>query len=298
MPLAARSAQLIDEQSRRRELASFLRSRRERISPEQAGLPLTGRRRTPGLRREEVAHLAGMGVTWYTWLEQGRDIKVSEQVLAAVAGTLRLDSYERAHLYALAGHPAPLRGRDSADIPSALLAMMRQLEPIPAVLINARFDLLAFNRTYERLVGDVADLPFEDRNLLVLMFTSPRWRTTLLDWEDAAARLVGRLRSGMAEHAAESEWKWLVRRLREESPDFERLWEQHEVRGPENFTKRFLHPEVGLLSMDYTQLSFGERSAIKLATYTPVDDETWSKMMLLQENIQTSMVSRAEQRPT
>jgi transcriptional regulator with XRE-family HTH domain len=287
-----------DEEARRQELASFLRSRRERISPEQAGLPLTGRRRTPGLRREEVAHLAGMGVTWYTWLEQGRDIKVSEQVLAAVAGTLRLDPYERAHLYALAGHPAPPRERDSAAIPSALLVMMRRLEPIPAALINARFDLLAYNRTYERLVGGVDELPFEDRNWLVLMFTSPRWRATVLDWEDAATRLVGRFRSGMAEHAAESGWKGLVRRLRQESPDFARLWEQHDVRGPENFTKRFLHPEAGLLTLDYTQLSFGERSAIKLATYTPVDDESWSKVTLLQESIEASKVSEAGQRPT
>jgi transcriptional regulator with XRE-family HTH domain len=295
MSLAARPT---DEEARRQELASFLRSRRERISPEQAGLPLTGRRRTPGLRREEVAHLAGMGVTWYTWLEQGRDIKVSEQVLAAVAGTLRLDPYERAHLYALAGHPAPPRERDSAAIPSALLVMMRRLEPIPAALINARFDLLAYNRTYERLVGGVDELPFEDRNWLVLMFTSPRWRATVLDWEDAATRLVGRFRSGMAEHAAESGWKGLVRRLRQESPDFARLWEQHDVRGPENFTKRFLHPEAGLLTLDYTQLSFGERSAIKLATYTPVDDESWSKVTLLQESIEASKVSEAGQRPT
>ncbi len=294
----ALEARPTDGQARRQELASFLRSRRERLSPEQAGLPLTGRRRTPGLRREEVAHLAGMGVTWYTWLEQGRDIKVSEQVLAAVARTLRLDPYERAHLYALAGHPAPPRERDSAAIPSALLVMMRRLEPIPAALINARFDLLAYNHTYERLVGGVDDLPFEDRNWLVLMFTSPRWRTTMLDWEDAATRLVGRFRSGMAEHAAESGWKGLVRRLRQESPDFARLWEQHEVRGPENFTKRFLHPEAGLLTLDYTQLSFGERSAIKLATYTPVDDESWSKVMRLQETIQTGKVSEAGQRPT
>ncbi|WP_284740425.1 helix-turn-helix transcriptional regulator [Amycolatopsis sp. RTGN1] len=282
---------LTDEQVRRRELASFLRSRRERISPEQAGLPPTGRRRTPGLRREEVAHLAGMGVTWYTWLEQGRDIKVSEQVLDAIAATLRLDPYERAHLYTLAGHPEPPVERDSAAIPRAVLVMVRRLEPIPAAVINARFDLLAFNRTYERLVGGVDDLPPEDRNWLVLMFTSPRWRARILDWEDAAARLVGRFRAGMAAHAAESGWKGLVRRLRQESPDFGRLWERHEVRGPENFTKHFLHPEVGLLTLDYTQLSFGERSGMKLATYTPVDEESWAKVRLLQESVETGEVS-------
>ena len=231
-------------------MSSFLRSRRERISPEQAGLPATGRRRTPGLRREEVAQLAGVGVTWYTWLEQGRDINVSEQVLAAIAGTLRLDPYERVHLYTLAGHPEPPMDRDSRAVPGAMAVMMRQLEPIPAAVINARFDLLAYNRTYERMVGGLEHLPFEDRNQLLLVFTSPRWRTATVDWED-----------------------------------FERLWDQHDVRAPENFTKRYLHPEAGLLTLDYTQLWFGERSEIKLTTYTPVDEGTWAGGRLLQQDM-------------
>ncbi|MFE9606361.1 helix-turn-helix transcriptional regulator [Streptomyces hokutonensis] len=147
-------------------------------------MPATGRRRTPGLRREEVAQLAGVGVTWYTWLEQGRDINVSEQILAAIAGTLRLDPYERVHLYTLAGHPEPPMDRDSRAVPGAMAVMMRQLEPIPAAVINARFDLLAYNRTYERMVGGLEHLPFEDRNQLLLVFTSPRWRTATVDWED------------------------------------------------------------------------------------------------------------------
>jgi transcriptional regulator with XRE-family HTH domain len=272
-----------DQQVRRRELASFLRSRRERISPEQAGLPVTGRRRTPGLRREEVAQLAGVGVTWYTWLEQGRAINVSEQVLAAIAGTLRLDPYERIHLYTLAGHPEPPMDRDRRVIPNAVLVMMRQLEPIPAAVINARFDLLAYNRTYEQLVGGLDHLPFEARNLLLLVFTSPRWRARILHWEDTAKRLVGRFRASMAAHAAEPGWKSLVRRLRQESPDFERLWNQHEVRAPENFTKHYVHPEVGVLTLDYTQLWFSERSELKFTTYTPVDEDSWTKVRRLQE---------------
>ncbi|MEV0484291.1 helix-turn-helix transcriptional regulator [Streptomyces sp. NPDC050508] len=282
----AQPAQPTDHEIRRRELSSFLRSRRERISPEQAGLPATGRRRTPGLRREEVAQLAGVGVTWYTWLEQARDINVSEQVLAAIARTLRLDPYERVHLYTLAGHPEPPMDRDCKAIPSAMLVMMRQLEPIPAAVINTRFDLLAYNRTYERMVGGLEHLPFEDRNQLLLVFTSPRWRAGTLDWEDAAARLAGRFRAGMAAHAAEPGWKSLVTRLRQESPDFERLWDQHDVRAPENFTKRYLHPEVGVLTLDYTQLWFGERSEIKLTTYTPVDEGTWAKVRLLQDMLE------------
>ncbi|MEV6244010.1 helix-turn-helix transcriptional regulator [Lentzea sp. NPDC051838] len=272
-----------DQQLRRRELASFLRSRRERISPEQMGVTVSGRRRTPGLRREEVAQLAGVGVTWYTWLEQGRDINVSDQVLAAIAGTLRLDPSERAHLYTLAGHPEPPLDRDCKALPNAIPVMLTQLEPIPAAVINARFDLLAYNRTYERMVGGLGHLPIEDRNWLLLVFTSPRWRAATLDWDDAAARLVARFRAGMAAHGTEASWKSLARRMRQESPDFERMWDQHEVRAPENFTKRYLHPEVGLLTLDYTQLWLGERSEIKLTTYTPVDEDTWAKVRLLQE---------------
>ncbi|MFC0548323.1 helix-turn-helix transcriptional regulator [Kutzneria chonburiensis] len=273
---------MTDHQLRRRELAAFLRSRRERLSPEQAGIAVTGRRRTPGLRREEVAQLAGVGVTWYTWLEQARDINVSEQVLAAIAGTLRLDSSERGHLYTLAGHPEPAPDRDSKAIPSAVLVMLTQLEPIPAAIINARFDLLAYNHTYERMVGGIEHLPFDERNWLYLVFMSPRWRDAVLDWEDSAARLVGRLRAGMAVHGGEPSWKGLVKRMRQ-NPDFVRLWEQHDVRAPENFTKRYQHPEVGLLTLDYTQLWLGERSELKLTTYTPVDGDTWAKVRLLQE---------------
>ena len=270
-------------QAQRQELASFLRSRRERIAPEQIGLPVTGRRRTPGLRREEVALVSGMGVTWYTWLEQGRDINVSEPVLGAIARTLRLDPYETAHLYRLAGQPEPTTDRGQADIPPALVALMRQLEPVPAAVINARFDLLAWNTTYAEMVGGVDHLPIEDRNWLVLVLTSSHWQASILDWEDTAARLVGRFRADMAAHTNETGWTSLVTRLRRESPEFERWWNRHDVRGPESFTKRYRHVDVGLMSFDYLQLSYGEPSAVKLATYTPADADTWAKVRLLQE---------------
>jgi transcriptional regulator with XRE-family HTH domain len=275
--LARQSAEV-----RRRELAEFLRSRRERITPEQVGLPIAGRRRTPGLRREEVAQIAGVGVTWYTWLEQGRDINASEQVLAAIAATLRLDPYERAHLYTLAGQPEPPIHADCRVVTESMRTMMRQLEPIPVSVSNARFDILACNRTYERMVGGLEHLPFEDRNSLVLAFTSPSWRARLIDWEDNAPRMVAQFRAAMAQHVAESSWKCLVKRLRQSSPDFERLWNQHDVRAPENVTKRYLHPEVGLLKFDYTQLWFGQRSEIKLTSYTPADEATWQKVKALQ----------------
>ncbi|WP_216893257.1 MmyB family transcriptional regulator [Nocardia alni] len=220
-------------------------------------------------------------MTWYTWPEQAR-VNMSEQVLAAIASTLRLDPFERIHLYTLAGHPEPPMNRDYEAVPAAVLVMLRHLEPIPATVINARFDLLAYNRTYDRMVGGLDQLPFEDRNWLLLMLTSPRWRATILGWEGAASRLVGRFRAGMGAHTAEPSWKSLVSRLRQQSPDFERLWDQHDVRAPENFTKHYLHPEVGVLKLDYTQLWLGERSEIKLITHVPVDDGDWAKVRLLQ----------------
>jgi transcriptional regulator with XRE-family HTH domain len=188
---------------RRRELAAFLRSRRERIGPEQVGLPPTRRRRTPGLRREEVAQLAGVGVTWYTWLEQGRDINPSAQVLDAVARTLRLDTHERSHLFTLAGLPdtaiATIALECDALCPTAQL-LLDQLEPFPACVVNARWDLLAFNRAYASIFDGLETMPIEDRNCLWLAFTDPSWRAAIVDWEEGVARLVAQYRAAMAEY--------------------------------------------------------------------------------------------------
>jgi transcriptional regulator with XRE-family HTH domain len=263
---------------RRHELAVFLRSRRERITPDQVGLPRAGRRRTPGLRREEVAQLAGVGVTWYTWLEQGRDINASEQVLEAISRTLRLDPYEHAHLYTLAGAPEPAVEQECRSVSPAIHAMMRALQPLPAVVRNARCDILAYNRGYNWLMGDVDAIPFEERNALLQTLTNPEWRKRLPDWETSVPRVVAAFRAAMAEHVAEPAWKCLVKRLRQESPVFEQLWNQHDVTAPRIMTKRFLHPDVGLLRFDFAYLYFGRRSESLMATYTPADEETAAKL--------------------
>jgi transcriptional regulator with XRE-family HTH domain len=258
---------------RRQELAGFLRSRRERISPEQVGLPIAGRRRTPGLRREEVAQLAGVGVTWYTWLEQGRDIKASEQVLGAIAGTLRLDPHERRHLFALAGAPEQVFHNECSAVSPAIHTILAKLEPLPAAVHNARTDILAFNRGYNWLM-DVEALPFEERNSLLQCFTNPAWRSRMLDWSDRMPTAVAEFRAQMADHVAEPAWKALVKRLRHESAEFEALWTQHEVRPMRNQTKRFLHPSAGPLHFEFTHLWFGQRSSVRVTTYTPADERT------------------------
>src|SRR5580698_2649646 len=166
---------------RRRELAAFLRSRRERIAPELVGLPPAPRRRTPGLRREEVATLAGVGVTWYTWLEQGRDINVSPQVLDAVARTLLLDPQERGHLFRLAEVPDASPETDCQVVTPAVQALLDKLDPYPAAVRNARFDLLGCNRAYDLMTGTCGGLPFEERNSLWRTFTCPEVRAAMVD---------------------------------------------------------------------------------------------------------------------
>jgi transcriptional regulator with XRE-family HTH domain len=273
-------------EGRRRELAGFLRSRRERIAPEQVGLPPASRRHTPGLRREEVATLAGVGVTWYTWLEQGRDINASPQVLDAVARTLLLDPHERDHLFRLAD-TADNSGQSECKAlsPTAQL-LLDQLDPFPACIRNARYDVLAHNDAYDDLIGPLADLPFEERNSLWRMFTNPTCRSRMLDWEEGTRRMVAEYRAAMAEHVAEPAWKCLVSRLAKASPEFVELWERHEVASPENLTKRYLHPEVGLLKLNYTHLWLGQRLGTRMTTYTPADQETGDKLRALQDRRQ------------
>jgi len=273
------------DEIRRHELGAFLRSRRERITPQQVGLRPSRRRRTPGLRREEVAQVAGVGVTWYTWLEQGRDINASAQVLDAIARTLLFDAHERAHLFTLAGATdAHVAGECRALVPTAQL-LLDQLEPFPALIVNGRCDLLAFNRVWASGFPDVEAMPLEDRNCLWLLFTHPHWRSVVLDWENAAANIVAGFRAAMAEHVAEPAWKELVARLYRSSPEFAVLWERHDVQPPENRVKRIQHPTAGLLNLDYTYLWLEQRLGTRIVTYTPADDRTRVRLERLHRSL-------------
>ena len=276
---------LADDEIRRRELGAFLRNRRERIVPQQVGLRPSRRRRTPGLRREEVAQLAGVGVTWYTWLEQGRDINASAQVLDAIARTLLFDPHERSHLFTLAGAPDPHAAGDPQALEPSAQLLLDRLEPFPSVIVNGRYDLLAFNRIWATGFPHVHELPFEDRNCMWLLFTHPHWREVVLDWEDNAARMVAQYRAAMAEHVAEPAWKALVSRLYRSSPEFATFWERHDVQTPENRVKRIQHPTAGLLAFDFTYLWLGPRIGTRIVTYTPANDETRNKLDRLQRSL-------------
>ncbi|MEU6864548.1 helix-turn-helix transcriptional regulator [Streptomyces sp. NPDC046876] len=267
---------------RRHELADFLRSRRERITPEQVGLPRGRRRRTPGLRREEVAQLSAVGVTWYTWLEQAREIQVSAQVLDALARALQLDSSERAHLFALAGSTDPAPHTPCSTVTPAVQAMLDQLAPFPACVQNSRYDILAYNATYGRLLCDLDALAPEDRNCLWLSFTNPGWRAAVADPEELMRTMVAKFRASMAEHLADPAWKGLVARLEAESAEFRELWARHEVVGQGSRAKYIRNAQVGLLHLEHTNMWIGPAAGPRLVTYVPLDEETRERLEVLQ----------------
>ena len=274
--------------TRRQELAAFLRSRGERIRPEQVGLPRSRRRRTPGLRREEVAQLAGVGVTWYTWLEQGRDINPSSQVLEAIARTLRLDAHERTHLFTLAGVPAGLSVDECEQLfPTARLIVDR-LEPYPACVLNSRWDLLAYNRAYASFFAGIDAIPVEERNCMWLAFTDPDWRRVIVDWDETVGRMVGEYRAAMAEHLDDPAWRSLVERLTAVSPEFAAFWERHDVLLTESSTKRTRHPLAGLLTLNYTNLWLDPRLGARVVAFTPADAETERRLLALQDALAVS----------
>lgn len=258
--------------ARRYELADFLRSRRARLGPEDVGLPPGRRRRTPGLRREEVAELAGVGLTWYTWLEQGREIRASAEVVEAVGTALRLNADERDHLHTLAGTPQSRQFDGAREIPATVQAVLDALDPHPAYVVNARYDLVAWNRADAALHGDFEHLPRCDRNLLWLVFTDPAWREMLVDYDTDVALMVARFRAAMGRHVGEPTWSRLVSRLSDASPAFREIWDRHEVVGAVSKVKRFLHPRVGFLRLDYTALRIAEVPECELRVFTPADE--------------------------
>jgi transcriptional regulator with XRE-family HTH domain len=270
---------------RRRELGAFVRSRRERTSPEDVGLPPSRRRRTPGLRREEVAQLAGVGVTWYTWLEQGRDINPSAEVLDAIARTLRFDAHEHAHLFTLAGVATTTIDDECVKLSSNVQPILDQLEPLPAVVLTARLDLLAFNRVYASFHPGLETMPIEDRNALWLAFTNPQWREVIVEWDEVIGRLVAEYRAGMAEHLDDPAWKTLVSRLHRASPEFTAFWERHDVLGAESRTKLAQHPQVGLVRMEYTNLWLDQRRGMRIIVFRPADDASRTRIETLYESL-------------
>ncbi len=259
--------------ARRAELADFLKARRAALQPTDVGLPGGGRRRTPGLRREEVATLAGVGTTWYTWLEQGRDVRASLDVFEALAHALKLTPAERSHLITLGrGEEAPPPPPQPEHVSPTLRRLVENLDPSPAYLLGRRWDYLAWNRAASVLFGDLAEVPPGKRNQIWLMFTDPARRELLPDWEETARRLTARFRADYAQHVGDPSFDKLVDSLLEVSPEFRKWWPRHEVAASGEGRKEINHPVAGMFVFEHAVFRHAENPEQRLLLYSPVPE--------------------------
>lgn len=255
----------------RNELSEFLRTRRARLQPEDVGLPYFGaRRRVPGLRREELAQLAGVSVAYYTRLEQGNAHNVSQAVLEAIADALRLNRAEREHLEHLA-KPAPRRSRTAAARPERVRPQLQHLldtmDSVPAYVLGRRCDILAWNRLAAALLGDFAARPPEQRNMAWIVFLDPASHELYLDWESKARDVVAGLRMHAGRSPDDPRLAALIGELSVKSPEFRQWWAAHDVRGTGPCTKELHHPVVGRLSLANESLVLPADAGQMLVTY-------------------------------
>ncbi|HFS0969430.1 TPA: helix-turn-helix transcriptional regulator [Pseudomonas aeruginosa] len=261
----------------RTELAAFLRSRRERISPEEVGLPTGNRRRTPGLRREEVAALAGVGLSWYTWLEQGRDISVSSTFLDNLSRALKLDATERRHLYLLALQCLPSEpGRTWRIVPSLIHRLMGDIPSRPAYVLNLRWDVLAWNAAADRVFGFSAILA-DRRNLLWMLFTSPSMRELFDPWEEQALQILSSFRRDFVRATQDPEIAALVKELERVSPDFKGWWREQDINGPCQGIRHLKIKTVGPVVLEHTTLTIDEDRHLRLVYYAAKEGRAESR---------------------
>jgi transcriptional regulator with XRE-family HTH domain len=253
---------------RRSEFGDFLRSRREKLSPKAVGLPSGRRRRTAGLRREEVAELAGIGVDWYIRLEQGRTVSPSVTTIDALARALRLGKAEHAHLRALASN-ADRRAFSRESVPDVIQRLVESLNQ-PAYVTGRRWDVLAWNAAADEIFA-FSRLAEEDRNTLICVLTNPHTRGLFGSaWPDEAKRMVAQFRATHDLWAGDPAFIGLLERLRQGCPEFTIWWDAHDISGVVAGQKRLSHPKKGSLRFEYATFQANDDPALKLVIYTPV----------------------------
>lgn len=267
----------------RAELAAFLKTRRARLTPVDVGLVPTQRRRTPGLRREEVAQAAGVGVTWYTWLEQGRQIDVSAHFLEQIARALRLDRNERAHLFTLAhNRPPPTPSAPAYEITPATTRMLESFAG-PAYIATPCLDVLAWNSVLSAVFGDLQPLPAQERNMLWLMFASPEHRAAIPNWAEAARAMLARFRAEFGRNRADPRFLDLIQRLQLASAEFRRWWPEHNVSWTSEKPKRFTSSLVGEMELEQSTCLLEGAQGVRLVVYAPADAESGKKVTELHQ---------------
>jgi transcriptional regulator with XRE-family HTH domain len=256
------------DEIRRQELSDFLRNRRGRIAPIDVGLPATNRRRTPGLRREEVAQLAGVSATWYTWLEQKRPIGVSSGVLENLARVLRLDPAERMLLFQLALRQPALDSSSRTEAVSPLIRrLLDQTDPSPAFVLGRRWDVLAWNRAALAFFLDFEQVPANERNMLWLVFTNSKLRSLIVDWPTRAKDTLARFRADYGRHAGDAHFVQLVERLKSVSREFAQWWPRHDILPMTESRNAYDHPQVRQMIVENTMFSAVDNPELRLVVF-------------------------------
>lgn len=257
----------------RSELADFLRRRRESLSPLDVGLPAGKRRRTPGLRREEVAALAGVGITWYTWLEQGRAIKVSTAFLDNVSRVLKLDEIERRHLFLLAHQrPPAMAGQTWCELPPLVRRLLDDLTLRPSYVLNLRWDVIGWNDAAERLFG-FEQRDASERNMLWMLFADDRLNSRIVEWAVQAPQVLASFRRDFAQAPEDESMVALVEAVEQVSPSFRRLWNRHDVHGRCEGRRSFLIDGQGPVAFDHSSFIVDEEKHLRLVFYAAVGNQ-------------------------
>jgi len=285
---------MMSEDQRRQDLADFLRTRRMRLSPEQVGLIRSGRRRTSGLRREEVAQLAHVGVSWYTLLEQGRDIHPSRAVLQSIATALQLTPDERHHLFVLADQHYLVDTNPSPEqVSPALHRVLDALNPVPAYILGRRWDYLAWNSAAEHVLLLSRGVPPYEYNAVWRIFADPaRQFSQHPIWEQLAQNVLAEFRADSAQYADEEWFKRLIADLQRVSPEFRAWWPRHDVRGRADARKDIEHPVLGRLMFEHTTLQVPAMPELKIMIYTPLPEtDTLEKLQQVMEQDRSMQVA-------
>ena len=258
------------DEIRRQELSDFLRNRRGRVAPADVGLPETNRRRTPGLRREEVAQLAGMSATWYTWLEQKRPIGVSASVLDNLARVLLLDPAERLQLFTLALRQPFLGCPSKPETVSPLIRrIVEQMDPIPALILGRRWDVLAWNYGARAFLIDFERVPTNERNMLWLLFTNQALRSLVVDWRERAQDTLARFRADYGRHAGDANFIQLVERLKSVSREFAEWWPRFDIQPMSEGRREYEHPLGGRMIVEHATFLVGDNPELGMLVMNP-----------------------------
>jgi transcriptional regulator with XRE-family HTH domain len=262
-------------------LASYLKDRRTKLDPASFGLPLR-RRRTPGLRREEVAQRANVSSTWYTWLEQGRGGAPSADVLDRIARALMLTNVEREHLFLLGlGRPPEVRYQETDGITPRLQRVLDSLEFSPAIVKTPTWDVVAWNRAAAAVLTDYSTIPPEQRNILRMMFSNPRVRAAQPDWQSVARFVVAAFRADVARAGASANIQALVDELCRLSPEFETMWRDNDVRAYGEGNKQIRHPDAGLIALEFSAFTVDGRPDLGVVIYNPATPADTDKIRAL-----------------